>query len=53
MKRICISKRHQRAKSWLEALPLDPRDPDIVRAKRLTRPLRPGERRRGRSRRTA
>jgi hypothetical protein len=53
MKKIAISKRHQRAKSWLELLPLDPRDQDIVRAKRLTRPLRPSQRRRGRSPRTA
>jgi hypothetical protein len=36
MKRIRIHKPRVRAGlPWLEALPLDPRDPDIVRAKAL------------------
>jgi len=47
-----ISKRHHPAKWWLEPLPLDLRDRDIMRAKRLRMP-RPGQRRRARSRRTA
>ena len=29
----------QRERSWLEVLPLDPRDPDIVRAKAIDRCL--------------
>jgi hypothetical protein len=36
MKRIRIQKPRVRgARPWLEVLPLDPRDPDIVRAKAL------------------
>ena len=41
MRKTHASKRHPRAKSWLEPLPLDPRDRDIVRAKRLARPRPP------------
>lgn len=41
-RKIHASKRHPRAKSWLEPLPLDPRDRDIIRAKRLARPRPPG-----------
>ena len=38
MKRIRISRRRARGESLrLEALPPDPRDPDIVRAKALAR----------------
>jgi hypothetical protein len=51
--KIRISKRHRPAKWWLEPLPLDPRDGDIVRAKRLARPLPSGRHRRARSRRTS
>jgi hypothetical protein len=36
MKQIRISKRHRPA-AELDPLPLDPRDPDIVRAKELAR----------------
>jgi len=37
-KRIRIEKpKPQRERWWLEVLPLDPRDPDIVRAKSLAR----------------
>jgi hypothetical protein len=50
--KIRISKRHRADKWWLEPLPLDPRDGDIVRAKRLARPVPSGRRRRTRSRRT-
>jgi hypothetical protein len=53
MRKIRISKRDHPAKWWLEPLPLDPRDRDIMRAKQLTRPLPPGQHRRARSRRTA
>ena len=44
MKRIRIEKPNVRRKRpWLESLPLDPRDPDIVRAKSIDRPsLRKG-----------
>ena len=52
MKKIRISKRHRADKWWLEPLPLDLRDGDIVRAKRLARPSSSGQRRRARSRRT-
>jgi hypothetical protein len=48
-----ISKRHHPAKWWLEPLPLDLRDPDITRAKQLTRSLPPGQHRRARLRRPA
>ena len=44
MKRIRIGRRRVRGeRPWLEALPLDPRDPDIVRAKELARTTRSGE----------
>jgi hypothetical protein len=36
MKRVRIEKQTSRRKrAWLEILPLDPRDPDVVRAKGL------------------
>ena len=36
MKRIRIQKPRVRSeRSWLDVLPLDPRDPDVVRAKAL------------------
>jgi hypothetical protein len=37
MRQIRISRRQRSATSWLEPLPADPRDPDIVRAKQLAR----------------
>ena len=37
MKQVRISKRHHPSDWRLEPLPLDPRDPDIVRAKELAR----------------
>jgi hypothetical protein len=44
MKRIRIERRRVRSeRPWLEALPPDPRDPDIVRAKKLARTTRHGK----------
>jgi hypothetical protein len=37
MRQVLITKRHRRPDSSPEPLPLDPRDPDVVRAKRLAR----------------
>jgi hypothetical protein len=37
MKRIRIQARARREPSWRAELPLDPRDPDVVRAKALAR----------------
>ncbi len=38
MRQIRITKQRSRTERWwLEPLPLDPRDPDIVRAKELDR----------------
>ena len=38
MKRICIQRpRARRERDWGEALPPDPQDPDVVRAKALAR----------------
>jgi len=37
MKQLRITKRHRQEDWRLEPLPLDPRDPDIVRAKELAR----------------
>jgi hypothetical protein len=38
MKRIRIEKQKPwRERWWLDALPLDPRDPDVVRAKEIDR----------------
>jgi hypothetical protein len=45
MKQIRISKRPRADRSWLEPLPLDVRDPDVVRAKRLARQAGPSQRR--------
>jgi hypothetical protein len=48
MKQLRITKRHH-ADGWRpEALPLDPRDPDIVRAKELARQSRAAATRAGR-----
>jgi hypothetical protein len=45
MRQIRITKRHRSGDRWAEPLPLDPRDPDIVRAKERDR----GSARTGRS----
>ncbi len=37
MKQIRVSKQRRPAREWLEPLPLEPRDPDVVRAKQLAR----------------
>lgn len=54
MKQLRIAKRH-RPDDWrlepLESLPLDPRDPDIVRAKELARRSRAAATRPGRAQR--
>ena len=42
MTQIRITKRRRSDDMRLEPLPLDPRDPDIVRAKELARPARTG-----------
>ena len=42
MTQIRITKRRRPDDRWLEPLPLDPRDPDIVRAKELARRARTG-----------
>ena len=41
MKKTLISKRHRSASWWLEPLPADPRDRDIVRAKQFAGRRRP------------
>jgi hypothetical protein len=44
VKRIRIDRhRARRERPWLEVLPLDPRDPDIVRAKALARTTQPSQ----------
>jgi hypothetical protein len=50
MKQLRITKRHRPADWRLEPLPLDPRDPDIVRAKELARRSRTVASRPGRAR---
>jgi hypothetical protein len=37
VKQIRISKQHRPARKWLEPLPQELRDPDVVRAKQLAR----------------
>lgn len=37
MKRIRVEARTRRQPSWREELPLNPRDPDVIRAKALAR----------------
>ena len=37
MKQIRVRKQNRPAREWLEPLPLEPRDPDVVRAKELAR----------------
>jgi hypothetical protein len=44
VKRIRIDRRRaRRERPWLEVLPPDPRDPDIVRAKALARTTQPSQ----------
>jgi hypothetical protein len=44
MKRIRIDKRRiRRERSWPEDMPIDPRDPDVVRAKALARARSEGQ----------
>jgi hypothetical protein len=50
MKQVRITKRHRPGDRWLEPLPLDPRDPDIVKAKELARRARAVAPRPGRAR---
>jgi len=45
MRQVRISKRQRSARLWLEPLPPDARDPDIVRAKQLARRASPAQRR--------
>jgi hypothetical protein len=42
MTQIRITKRRRADDWWLEPLPVDPRDPDIVRAKEVARRARTG-----------
>ncbi len=49
MKQLRITKRHRPGGWRLEPLPLDPRDPDIVRAKELARRSRAVDSRPGRA----
>jgi hypothetical protein len=45
MKQVRVKKsRSPRERRWDEALPADPRDPDILRAKELARSGKPGQR---------
>lgn len=46
MRQIRVSKQPRSARPAPEPLPLDPRDPDIVRAKQLARRPGPAQRRR-------
>ena len=49
MKQIRINRQHRPAREWLEPLPPDARDPDVVRAKqRLLHSGRPGAHEEGR-----
>ena len=51
MKRIrTVRPKTQRERPWLEDLPADPRDPDVVRAKALARARQTGSSRAGRAR---
>ena len=52
MTQIRITKRRRPDDWWLEPLPVDPRDPDIVRAKELARRARTGTPPRGSTGRT-
>ena len=49
MKQLRIAKRHRPGGWRLESLPLDPRDPDIVRAKEIARRSRTVDSRPGRA----
>ena len=45
MKQIQVSKRHRQSGWWLDPLPADPRDPDVVRVKEMDRRSRTSPRR--------
>jgi hypothetical protein len=45
MKQVQVSKRRRAGNWWLDPLPTDPRDPDIVRVKELARRSRTSPRR--------
>lgn len=45
MKQVRINKQHRPAREWLEPLPPDARDPDVVRAKQLARRADPSRHR--------
>jgi hypothetical protein len=50
MKRIlAVAPKSRRERPWLEELPADPRDPDVVRAKALARARPAGPSRTGRA----
>lgn len=52
MRRIrAVAPKTRRARPWLEDLPADPRDPDVVRAKALARARQTRSSRTGRSHR--
>ena len=54
MKRIrSVAPKSRRERPWLEDLPADPRDPDVVRAKALARARPPGSSRTGRAHKEA
>ena len=54
MKRVrTVRPKAQRERPWLEDLPADPRDPDVVRAKALARAQSAASSRTGRARREA
>jgi hypothetical protein len=41
MQRVQIQRPKRRRQRWREVLPVDPRDPEVLRAKALGRPARP------------
>jgi len=54
MKRIlAVAPKSRRERPWLEDLPADPRDPDVVRAKALARARQAGSSRAGRAHKEA
>ena len=54
MKRIrSVAPKSRRERPWLEDLPADPRDPDVVRAKALARARPAGSSRTGRAHKEA
>jgi len=47
--RLSVAPKSRRERPWLEDLPADPRDPDVVRAKALARARQAGSSRAGRA----